>query len=107
MSAAPPGVGVRPVSVRLPATAWAVVLAGVSASLHLGKLPPAIPALQATLGIGWVEAGFMLSLVQVAGMTLGIGVGLAADAIGLRRSMLTEESARASTASRPSLRVKA
>ena len=88
MSAAPPGVGVRPVSVRLPATAWAVVLAGVSASLHLGKLPPAIPALQATLGIGWVEAGFMLSLVQVAGMTLGIGVGLAADAIGLRRSML-------------------
>lgn len=78
----------RPVAVRLPAAAWAVVLAGVSASLHLGKLPPAVPALQATLGISWIEAGFLLSLVQVAGMTLGIGVGLAADAIGLRRSML-------------------
>ncbi|MDP9898521.1 MFS transporter [Variovorax ginsengisoli] len=75
-------------SVR-PAATWAVVLAGVSASLHLGKLPPAVPALQATLGITWVEAGFLLSLVQVAGMLLGMAVGLTADTLGLRRSMLT------------------
>ena len=51
---------------------WPWSLAGVSAALHLGKLPPAVPALQATLGIGLVEAGFLLSLVQVAGMTLGL-----------------------------------
>jgi MFS family permease len=57
--------------------------------LHLGKLPPAVPALQASLGIGLVEAGFLLSLVQVASMTLGLFAGLAADTIGLRRSMLT------------------
>ena len=44
--------------------------------------------LQVTLGIGLVEAGFLLSLVQLAGMTLGLVVGLAADTIGLRRSML-------------------
>lgn len=73
---------------RIPAAALAVVVAGVAAALHLGKLPPAVPALQASLGIGLVEAGFLLSLVQVAGMTLGIVVGLAADTIGLRRSML-------------------
>jgi MFS family permease len=73
---------------RIPASALAVVAAGVAAALHLGKLPPAVPALQASLGIGLVEAGFLLSLVQVAGMTLGIFVGLAADTIGLRRSML-------------------
>ena len=73
---------------RIPVAALAVVAAGVAAALHLGKLPPAVPALQASLGIGLVEAGFLLSLVQVAGMTLGIFVGLAADAIGLRRSML-------------------
>ena len=71
-----------------PAATLAVVLAGVSAALHLGKLPPAVPALQATLGIGWVEAGFLLSLVQVAGMLLGMAVGLTADTLGLRRSML-------------------
>ncbi len=73
---------------RVPSAALAVVFAGVSAALHLGKLPPAVPALQSTLGIGLVQAGFLLSLVQGAGMTLGLAVGLAADAIGLRRSML-------------------
>lgn len=73
---------------RVPAAAFAVVLGGVSAALHLGKLPPAVPALQASLGIGLVEAGFLLSLVQVASMTLGLMAGLAADTIGLRRSML-------------------
>ncbi len=73
---------------RVPAAALAVVAGGVAAALHLGKLPPAVPALQASLGIGLVEAGFLLSLVQVAGMTLGLAVGLAADTIGLRRSML-------------------
>ncbi len=73
---------------RMPVAALAVVVAGVSAALHLGKLPPAVPALQASLGIGLVEAGFLLSLVQVAGMTLGLLAGLAADTLGLRRSML-------------------
>jgi CP family cyanate transporter-like MFS transporter len=80
---------VPPAHVRVPAAALAVVFAGVAVALHLGKLPPAVPALQASLGIGLVEAGFLLSLVQVAGMTLGLVVGLAADSIGLRRSMLT------------------
>ena len=73
---------------RIPGAALAVVLAGVAAALHLGKLPPAVPALQATLGIDLVEAGFLLSLVQVAGMCLGMVVGLMADVVGLRRSML-------------------
>ncbi|KWT97407.1 putative integral membrane protein [Variovorax sp. WDL1] len=73
---------------RVPRTALAVVFAGVAAALHLGKLPPAVPALQATLGVDLVEAGFLLSLVQVAGMCLGMVFGLVADAIGLRRSML-------------------
>lgn len=77
------------VSARVPAAAFAVLFGGVSAALHLGKLPPAVPALQASLGISLVEAGFLLSLVQVASMTLGLAVGLAADTIGLRRSMLT------------------
>ena len=70
-------------SPRVPAAAFAVLLGGVSAALHLGKLPPAVPALQASLGIGLIEAGFLLSLVQVASMTLGLVAGLAADTIGL------------------------
>jgi MFS family permease len=36
-----------------------------------------------------MEAGFLVSLVQLAGMTLGLLIGLSADGIGLRRSMVT------------------
>ncbi len=66
-----------------------VILGGVSAALHVGKLPPAIPVLREALGITLVQAGFLLSLVQFAGMTLGLALGLTADGIGLRRSMIT------------------
>lgn len=65
-----------------------VVLAGVCAALHVGKLPPAIPVLREALGISLVEAGFLLSAVQIAGMTTGLLVGRLADGLGLRRSML-------------------
>src|SRR5207237_1318764 len=34
-----------------------------------------------------LQAGFLLSLVQFAGMLLGLAVGLAADTLGLRRTM--------------------
>jgi CP family cyanate transporter-like MFS transporter len=65
-----------------------VILGGITAALHIGKLPPALPVLQASLGISLVQAGFLLSLVQLAGMTLGLAVGLAADGLGLKRTMV-------------------
>jgi len=65
-----------------------IILAGVSAALHVAKLPPAIAALQAGLGISLLQAGFLLSLVQLAGMSAGVAFGALADALGLRRSML-------------------
>jgi MFS transporter, CP family, cyanate transporter len=65
-----------------------VILAGVCAALHVGKLPPAIAALQQALGMTLVQAGFLLSLVQMAGMTVGVAFGLAADGLGLKRSMV-------------------
>jgi len=68
--------------------ATVVILSGVVAALHIGKLPPAIPVLQAELGMTLVEAGFLLSMVQMAGMLVGVLVGLAADGFGLRRSLL-------------------
>ncbi|MBX3658347.1 MAG: MFS transporter [Ramlibacter sp.] len=70
------------------APALLVVIAGVSAALHVGKLPPALPVLREALDISLVQAGFLLSLVQLAGMALGLAVGLAADGIGLKRCML-------------------
>lgn len=65
-----------------------VVLAGVSAALHVGKLAPALPVLTERLGVTLVQAGFLLSLVQLAGMTLGLAAGLAADGLGLKRTMI-------------------
>ncbi len=69
--------------------AYVVIAAGVAAALHVGKLSPALPVLERALGVTLVQAGFLLSLVQLAGMVLGLAVGLAADGLGLRRSMLS------------------
>jgi len=65
-----------------------VIVAGVVAALHVGKLPPGIPVLRAELGMTLVQGGFLLSVMQMAGMTLGILAGLLADRMGLRRTML-------------------
>lgn len=65
-----------------------VVLAGISAALHVGKLPPALPVLRDALHVTLVQAGFLLSLVQFAGMALGLAMGAAADAVGPRRTMV-------------------
>jgi MFS family permease len=56
--------------------------------LQIGKLPPALPELSQTLGLSLMQSGFLLSLVQLAGMTLALAVGLSADGLGLKRSML-------------------
>jgi CP family cyanate transporter-like MFS transporter len=68
--------------------ALVVILAGVSAALHVGKLPPAIPVLQQALGLSLLQAAFLLSMVQGAGMCAGVAFGALSDALGLKRSML-------------------
>ena len=68
--------------------AWVVIAAGVAAALHVGKLSPALPVLSEALGVTLLQAGFLLSLVQLAGMSLGLLVGLSADTLGLKRSMV-------------------
>lgn len=65
-----------------------VILSGMVAALHIGKMPPAIPVLRGALGVTLLEAGFLLSLVQLAGMSLGVLIGVAADGLGFRRAML-------------------
>lgn len=67
---------------------YAVLAAGVCAALQVGKLPPAIGALQDALQLSLLEAGFLLSLVQFAGMTMAIFTGSWVDGVGLRRSMV-------------------
>lgn len=66
-----------------------VIAAGVVAALHVAKLPPALPVLQQAMGVSLLQAGFLLSLVQLAGMTLGLPAGLLIQRWGPRRSVLT------------------
>ena len=80
MSATVPSKGFSPATV--------VIWAGISAALHVGKIPPAIPLLNHELGMSLMQAGLMLSMVQFAGMLLGLVVGLSADHWGLRKCML-------------------
>lgn len=68
--------------------AFVVVAAAVAAALHIGKLPPALPVLERVLGITLLQAGFLLSLVQLAGMIFGLLTGLAVQRTGLKRSMI-------------------
>lgn len=68
--------------------AWTVILSGVVVALQIGKLPPALPELQSQMGVTWLQAGFLLSMVQFAGLSLGLVVGLFADRWGLRLCML-------------------
>lgn len=70
------------------AAAFVVIASGVVAALQIGKLPPALPSLSESLGLSLMQSGFLLSLVQLAGMSLALAVGLSADGLGLRRSML-------------------
>lgn len=65
-----------------------VILAGVCAALHVGKLPPAVGALRQALGISLVDAGFLLSMVQLAGMTTAVAMGAWVDTLGLRRGII-------------------
>ena len=56
--------------------------------MQVGKLPPALPALQAELGLSLVQSGFLLSMVQLAGLSLAVFMGMLADGMGLKRSMV-------------------
>lgn len=69
--------------------AGVVILAGVAAALHVAKLAPALPTLRDALGLSLVQAGWLLSTVQGAGMLLGAVMGVLADGWGLRRCMLS------------------
>ena len=70
------------------ATRWVVVsvmiASGVAASLHVGKVPPALPALRDELGLSLVTAGWVASIFNLVGATLGVASGLIADRIGAR-----------------------
>jgi MFS family permease len=62
--------------------------AGIVASSHIGKVPPALPSIQADLGVDLVTAGWIASIVSATSFALGLVAGSIADRFGQRRVVL-------------------
>lgn len=67
---------------------WAVYAAGLAAGAHLTKVPPALPALRDELGLTLVESGFIATMFNVMGMTVGMLAGVLCDRLGHKRLAL-------------------
>lgn len=78
--------GATPAQGRWPA--WLVVLGGISAAIHAGKLPAALPVLQDATGLDLREGVWLLSLFQLATLLGGLALSLLVARIGLRRAMV-------------------
>jgi MFS transporter, DHA1 family, inner membrane transport protein len=67
---------------------WAVYAAGLAAGAHLTKVPPALPAMREELGLTLVESGFIATMFNVMGMTVGMLAGVLCDRLGHKRLAL-------------------
>ncbi|MBX3501114.1 MAG: MFS transporter [Alphaproteobacteria bacterium] len=65
-----------------------LMIAGIAAATQIGKVPPALPAIRAELGIDLRAAGWFVSLVNLTTALIGILMALAADRIGHRRLVI-------------------
>ncbi|MDI9335885.1 MAG: MFS transporter [Gammaproteobacteria bacterium] len=67
---------------------WGLIGSGIVAAVHIGKLPPALIVLQKDFAYSLKEAGLLLSIVQLVGMTLGLVLGFFVQYLGLRIGLL-------------------
>ena len=67
---------------------WVAFGAGIVASSHIGKLPPALPQIGANLEAGLVMSGWIASMISTIGFALGLVAGAIADRIGQRRVLI-------------------
>ncbi len=81
------GAAQRPTGTDWPAVVL-VTGAGVVSAFQFGKPSIALPALQASLGIGIASVSWLLSAFALVGATLGLWIGLRVDAWGARRVLL-------------------
>lgn len=61
---------------------WVVFAGGLAAGAHIGKVPPAMPAIRADLGLSLLQSGFVATMLYAIGATVGIFGGTLADRYG-------------------------
>jgi MFS family permease len=81
---ASPGAPRAPSGTNWPA-AWAVFAAGLVCGAYIGKVPPALPAQRAELGLSLVESGFIATTFNLIGLAVGMFVGVLCDRFGHKR----------------------
>jgi MFS family permease len=67
---------------------WVIFAAGLAAGAHMGKVPPALPAMRADLSLSLIESGFIHTMMYTVGSVLGVFGGAAADRFGQKRFAL-------------------
>lgn len=65
-----------------------LVASGIVAAFHVGKMPPALPAVRADLGATLRQGGWLLSVVNLMTAVGGMAIALTADRFGHRRLVL-------------------
>lgn len=62
---------------------------GVLAAAQLGKFAALMPVMRTELGLSLVAGGWLISLIEVGGATLGVAAGLVIGRMGNRRALLS------------------
>jgi MFS family permease len=65
-----------------------LVLAGMVAAFHVGKVPPSLPSIRGDIGASLRQAGWLLSVVNLVTAAGGMAIALTADRLGHRRLIL-------------------
>ena len=67
---------------------WVIFAGGLAAGAYMTKVPPALPALRADLGLTLVESGLIQTMLYTIGAAAGVFFGVFAERIGVKRAAL-------------------
>jgi len=67
---------------------WVIFAGGLAAGAYMTKVPPALPALRADLGLTLVEAGLIQTMLYTIGAAAGVFFGVLAERAGVKRAAL-------------------
>ena len=67
---------------------WVIFAGGLAAGAYMTKVPPALPALRADLGLTLIESGWVQTMLYTIGACAGVFFGAIADRFGPKRIAL-------------------
>jgi DHA1 family inner membrane transport protein len=65
---------------------WVIFAGGLAAGAYMTKVPPALPALRADLGLTLIESGLIQTMLYIIGASVGVFFGVLAERAGVKRA---------------------